>query len=62
VCPDCEALDETQYTIEEAHGLIPYHPNCRCAFIPAQPEDDDEDKDAIAAKKAEVNEELGVGV
>jgi len=34
VCPICEGLEGTTYTIEEARGLIPIHPNCRCAWIP----------------------------
>lgn len=35
VCPECEAFEGTIYSVEDAHGLIPAHPNCRCAFIPA---------------------------
>jgi hypothetical protein len=36
VCPICEAIAENNpYTIAEARGLIPAHPNCRCAFVPA---------------------------
>lgn len=35
VCPECEALEGTVFTIDEARGLIPRHPNCRCAWIPA---------------------------
>lgn len=36
VCPICEDLsEEGPYTINEARSLIPAHPNCRCAFIPA---------------------------
>lgn len=34
VCEDCEDLDGTTYTVEEARGVIPVHPNCRCSFIP----------------------------
>lgn len=34
VCPRCKELEGTQYTIEEARGVIPVHPNCRCAWIP----------------------------
>lgn len=34
VCPDCQALSEREYTIQEARGLIPVHPNCRCAWVP----------------------------
>jgi SPP1 gp7 family putative phage head morphogenesis protein len=35
VCPLCVPLEGTVYKVEEARGLIPRHPNCRCTFIPA---------------------------
>jgi SPP1 gp7 family putative phage head morphogenesis protein len=35
VCPECEDMEGKTFSIEDAHGLIPAHPNCRCAFIPA---------------------------
>lgn len=35
VCPECSALEGVVMTIKEARGLIPRHPNCRCAWIPA---------------------------
>lgn len=35
VCPACTSLSGVVLKIEEAQGLIPRHPNCRCAFIPA---------------------------
>ncbi len=36
VCPVCEDIsDEGPYTLDDAEGLIPAHPNCRCAFVPA---------------------------
>lgn len=35
VCPLCAPLDSQVFTIEEARGLIPRHPNCRCAWVPA---------------------------
>lgn len=34
-CPLCEDLDGTVLTVDEARGLIPVHPNCRCAWVPA---------------------------
>jgi len=34
VCPICSALAGTVYTIEEASGLIPAHPSCRCSWQP----------------------------
>ena len=35
VCPRCAELDGKVFKIAEAEGLIPVHPNCRCAFVPA---------------------------
>jgi SPP1 gp7 family putative phage head morphogenesis protein len=35
VCDKCQAKAGTVYTIDKARGLIPFHPNCRCAWIPA---------------------------
>lgn len=35
VCPLClEGERKNPYTIEEARGLVPRHPNCRCVWIP----------------------------
>lgn len=34
VCEECEDLDGTTYTTDEARGVIPVHPNCRCSFLP----------------------------
>lgn len=62
VCDECAPLEGTVMSIEEAHGMIPFHPNCRCAFLPHNKEWDDEDKEGIQRRKDEVNEELGVGV
>lgn len=33
-CEECEELTTQTYTLDEADGLLPYHPNCRCCFIP----------------------------
>lgn len=34
VCPDCEQWEGQIMSIAEARGIIPVHPNCRCAWIP----------------------------
>lgn len=34
VCPRCAAEEGKIYSIREAHGLIPLHPNCRCCWLP----------------------------
>lgn len=38
VCPLCEPKEGQIYTIEEAQGMLPLHPNCRCAWSPVVPE------------------------
>lgn len=35
VCPECDALEGVVMTIDEARGMIPRHPQCRCAWVPA---------------------------
>ncbi len=35
VCPLCAPLEGIILTIKEARGMLPRHPNCRCAWIPA---------------------------
>jgi SPP1 gp7 family putative phage head morphogenesis protein len=34
VCPECQDMEGEVFDIDEAHGLIPLHPNCRCSFQP----------------------------
>lgn len=35
VCPKCAALNGKIYkSVAEARGVIPVHPNCRCAWVP----------------------------
>jgi len=31
-CEECAAREGEEYTIEEAHGILPLHPRCRCAW------------------------------
>lgn len=33
-CPACNELDDKEFAIEQARNMIPYHPNCRCSWIP----------------------------
>lgn len=35
VCPQCAPLEGNIYTVAEARGIIPVHPNCRCSWIPS---------------------------
>jgi len=34
VCPECASLESSVYTIKQARGMIPLHPQCRCIWIP----------------------------
>jgi SPP1 gp7 family putative phage head morphogenesis protein len=33
-CPKCMQLEKAVYTIDEARGVIPVHPACRCIWVP----------------------------
>ena len=35
VCAQCAALEGEVFKIKDAHGIITVHPNCRCAWKPA---------------------------
>lgn len=35
VCPKCAALQGIVLKTKEAHGILPLHPECRCAWIPS---------------------------
>ncbi len=37
VCPECADLEGSIFTIEKASGMLPLHPQCRCAWIPFNP-------------------------
>lgn len=39
VCPECEGLEGTIYSLDEAQNLIPVHPMCRCVVLPSRIED-----------------------
>lgn len=41
VCPECDALEGNVYSLDDADGIIPVHPNCRCAWLPVVGDDDD---------------------
>lgn len=46
VCPECSELEGQVYGIDDARGVIPVHPQCRCAWLPVVgdvPEPSEED-------------------
>lgn len=44
VCDECEPLEGVIMPIDQARGLIPRHPNCRCAWMPADVGEDPKDQ------------------
>jgi len=44
VCPLCESLEGVVLKLDEARGMLPRHPNCRCAWVPANVGEDDKDQ------------------
>lgn len=38
VCPQCAPLEGLIFKLDEARGMLPRHPNCRCAFAPVTDE------------------------
>lgn len=59
VCPLCQPLEGVVLSVKEARGLLPRHPNCRCAFIPANVgETDDPQKKTKSAKQAALDESV----
>jgi SPP1 gp7 family putative phage head morphogenesis protein len=34
VCPSCFSHEGEIYTLESASGILPFHPNCRCIWLP----------------------------
>jgi SPP1 gp7 family putative phage head morphogenesis protein len=51
LCSKCAELQGIVLTIPEARGLLPRHPNCRCAWIPA---------DVGESKKGQIRTKAGI--
>lgn len=41
VCEECQAQEGKIMPLAQARGAIPFHPNCRCTWIPALEEDEE---------------------
>jgi len=60
LCEECAAMSGVVLRIEEAHNMIPRHPGCRCAFLPANVGEKDNDQvDTAAGVKAAIRESQG---
>jgi hypothetical protein len=43
-CPECSAMAGVVLKLDEAEGLLPAHPNCRCCYLPANVGEDQDDQ------------------
>ena len=34
LCPDCRQMNNKVFRVDDAKGLIPKHPGCRCSWVP----------------------------
>ena len=60
VCPLCAPLEGTVFTIKEARGIIPRHPNCRCAWIPANVGEKDKKGRAVTEEQVKARVEASL--
>lgn len=60
-CPQCAALEGQVFTVEQARGLLPRHPNCRCTWIPVFDQKKHDNKKMRAAVRASVAAEKRKG-
>jgi len=62
VCERCGAMEGQLLTIEEARGMIPIHPRCRCTWIPSTvARAKDRKKNLLAAVKGSIRAERKKG-
>lgn len=61
VCPLCESLNDEVMPISSARALIPRHPNCRCAWIPAEEKDIKKKRLETAIRRSVSRERGGKG-
>lgn len=54
VCEQCSDMEGEVFSVADARGMIPVHPNCRCAFVPAGLSDKDVDWAENTEKQAVV--------
>lgn len=60
VCPKCQSLEGIVLKIDEARGLLPRHPGCRCAWIPANVGEVSDAQTRTQAGVEEALEESGI--
>jgi|LSQX01.1.fsa_nt_gb SPP1 gp7 family putative phage head morphogenesis protein len=55
VCPLCQPKEGKVFNLSEARGMIPFHPNCRCVWIPFLPGINDK---KVATRKQRKSKEI----
>jgi len=58
-CEECSPMEGVVLSIDDAHGMIPAHVNCRCAFLPANVGEDDSDQKRTKEDIEEAAEKSG---
>lgn len=61
VCPKCRAMAGVVLPIEQAHGMIPLHPNCRCAWVPSLDEPTSKKQVEKRSEKPTMRERAKIG-
>jgi SPP1 gp7 family putative phage head morphogenesis protein len=54
VCDECLSMEGKTFTVAEAHGWIPLHPNCRCAWIPYHKDIHEEERRQRVARRKRI--------
>jgi len=56
VCPICAPFDNKKFKVDDARGIIPQHPQCRCIWLPYFPDlKNDEKDDFVMINKMKAN-------
>lgn len=59
VCPRCAAMEGVRLKLDDARGLIPRHPSCRCAWAPVRGERGSREKDLRSVRASIRAEKIG---
>lgn len=57
-CERCIPMAGVVLKMDEARGMIPFHPNCRCAWLPANVGEDEEDRKVQKDTKGKIEDAL----
>lgn len=60
VCPLCAPLEGVVFKLDEARGLLPRHPNCRCSWVPANVDEHEHGEEATEDEPSQTYDKVGV--